>query len=104
MKEAVKQDTDNNSLETTIETLGKSIVRLSSTLETDLLRQVAEIPLSGRSSLARERLRREAVALVSKGELLEAAYSYRIVALDQPAARGDQTVHLGGTTLWPCRN
>lgn len=42
---------------------------------------------------ARGRLRREALELARRESLVDAAYSYRIVALDRPAA---QVLHAGG--------
>ncbi|OIR01730.1 vitamin B12 dependent methionine synthase, activation domain [mine drainage metagenome] len=52
----------------------------------DVLRAALAAPLHGRPSAARERLRQEAAELVRDEELVEAAYSYRIVPLEAPAA------------------
>lgn len=52
----------------------------------DVLGEAAATPLRGRLSAARERLRRKALELARAEQLVEAAYSYRIVPLDAPAA------------------
>lgn len=52
----------------------------------DLLRETALTPLRGRTSAARERLRDKALGLARDERLIDAAYSYRIVSLDAPAA------------------
>lgn len=51
----------------------------------DVLRMAAASPLQGRPSAARARLRREALDLVQREALVDAAYSYRVVPLDTPA-------------------
>ena len=50
----------------------------------DPLAALAEEPLGGRASLARSRLRTQALALARSEALVEAAYSYCIVALEEP--------------------
>lgn len=52
----------------------------------DLLGQAASLPARGRPSVARERLRREALNLAANEALVDAAYSYDIVMLEAPAA------------------
>ena len=52
----------------------------------DVLRHVGAAPVRGRASLAGGRLRERALALAADEGLVDAAYSYRIVALDAPAA------------------
>ena len=52
----------------------------------DVLREVAATPRFGKPSALRDRLRREAVQLAQTEDLLDAAYSYRIVPLEAPAA------------------
>src|SRR6185369_3584146 len=48
-----------------------------------LLRAIAATPCATQFP-QRERFRREAMELVERGDLLEAAYCYRIVPLDEP--------------------
>jgi hypothetical protein len=62
----------------------------------DILREVAESPRFGRPSALRDRLRREALDLARAEDLVDAAYSYRIVPLDAPAA---PTLQAGGEIL-----
>jgi hypothetical protein len=62
----------------------------------DVLREVADSPRFGRPSALRDRLRREALELARAEELVDAAYSYRIVALEAPAA---PTLRAGGETV-----
>lgn len=62
----------------------------------NLLLRVAAAPLPGRSSGLRERMRREALALVLSEDLADAAWSYRIVPLDSPVG---ETLRLEGETL-----
>jgi hypothetical protein len=62
----------------------------------NLLRNVAAMPLSGRPSALRERMRRDALALAEREGLGEVAWSYRIVPLEQPAG---ETLRLDGETL-----
>jgi hypothetical protein len=62
----------------------------------DVLREVADSPRFGRPSALRDRLRREALELARAEELVDAAYSYRIVALEAPAA---PRLRAGGETL-----
>lgn len=66
--------------------------------EIDVLRDAARspLPVRGRPSPARERLRAEALRLARNEALVEAAYGYRIVALDVPPAA---TLHAEGQTL-----
>ena len=52
----------------------------------DVLRRVAAAPLRGCATALRLRLRGEALALAQSEKLVEAAYSYRIVPLEEPAA------------------
>lgn len=51
----------------------------------DLLRRVAALPLRGRATALRARLRGDALELARAEKLVEAAYSYRIVPLEAPA-------------------
>ena len=62
----------------------------------NLLLRVAAAPLPGRPSGLRERMRREALALVLSEDLADAAWSYRIVPLDSPVG---ETLCLEGETL-----
>jgi hypothetical protein len=62
----------------------------------DVLREVADSPRFGRPSALRDHLRREALELARADELVDAAYSYRIVALEAPAA---PTLRAGGETV-----
>ena len=52
----------------------------------DIVRQRQMAPPEGRISPARTRLRAQALAMVREDGLVEAAYSYRIVPLEAPAA------------------
>jgi hypothetical protein len=52
----------------------------------DILRHAQTAPLNGRASAARTRLRAEALTMARTDALVHAAYSYRIVPLDGPAA------------------
>ncbi|HMA07219.1 MAG TPA: hypothetical protein VKP68_05150, partial [Ramlibacter sp.] len=52
----------------------------------DILRQARTSPLNGRPSHARARLRAQALAMAREETLVNAAYSYRIVDLQAPAA------------------
>ena len=61
-----------------------------------LLRNVAAMPMGGRQSALRERMRRDALALAEREGLGEVACSYRIVPLDQPVG---ETLRLEGETL-----
>ena len=61
-----------------------------------LLRAIAENPCSGGTFPQRERFRREALDLIEHEGLLEAAFCYHIVALDEPP--GD-ALRVGGETL-----
>lgn len=67
----------------------------------DILAELQDLNADGpgRSSASKIRLRAEALALVKEECLVDAAYSYAIVDLDLPAARGDQLLYLGGTSL-----
>lgn len=69
---------------------------MPSRLNVNLLRNVAAMPLSGRPSALRERMRRDALALAQAEGLGEVAWSYRIVPLDQPVG---ETLRLAGETL-----
>lgn len=62
----------------------------------DLFRSIAEESPLGGPSAVRERMRGEAMALARKEELVDAAYSYRIVDLD---AAPTGTLTLAGETL-----
>jgi hypothetical protein len=62
----------------------------------DVLREVALLPLQGRLSAVRERMRDKALGLARDERLIEAAYSYRIVPLDAPAA---ELLYAGGERL-----
>jgi hypothetical protein len=62
----------------------------------DVLRQAQTVPLNGRPSPARTRLRAQVLAMARKEALVHAAYSYRIVPLEAPAA---PLLHAGGETL-----
>ncbi|HUX23346.1 MAG TPA: hypothetical protein VMV87_01890 [Burkholderiales bacterium] len=63
----------------------------------DVLREVAAAPLPGRPSAARERLRQQALDLVHRERLIDAAYSYAIVPLQAPAA---SVLRAGGESLF----
>lgn len=62
----------------------------------NLLRNVTAMPMMGRPSALRERMRRDALALAQAEGLGEVAWSYRIVPLDQPVG---ETLRLDGETL-----
>jgi len=62
----------------------------------DILRAVAGAPAPEPRSAVRERLRGEALELARGEGLVQAAYSYRIVPLDMPAA---EVLHAEGETL-----
>lgn len=62
----------------------------------NLLRNVAAMPLSGRPSALRERMRRDALTLAQAEGFGEVAWSYRIVPLEQPVGA---TLRLAGETL-----
>ena len=62
----------------------------------DVLREVAESPRFGRPSALRDRLRREALGLARAEDLVDAAYSYRIVPLEAPPA---PLLRAGGESL-----
>lgn len=63
----------------------------------DVLREVAESPRFGRASALRDRLRRDALDLAHAEDLVDAAYSYRIVPLEAPPApwlrAGGESLH-----------
>jgi hypothetical protein len=61
-----------------------------------LLRDIAASPCVGGPSASRDRARREAIALIEHENLIEAAYSYRIVPLDEPPGT---CLRAGGETL-----
>lgn len=61
-----------------------------------LLRAIVENPCGGGTFPQRERFRREALALIEHEGLLEAAFCYRIVDLDEPP--GDR-LRIGGEVL-----
>ena len=63
--------------------------------DVDVLREAADTPSQGKHSAALERLRQKALALVRDEDLVDAAYCYDIVPLDEPATellqvRGEQ--------------
>src|SRR6185369_17809258 len=62
----------------------------------DILRHAHTAPLNGRPSAARTRLRSDALAMARDDALVQAAYSYRIVPLDAPAA---PVLQAGGESL-----
>lgn len=62
----------------------------------DILRRAQQAPLNGRPSAARMRLRSQALAMARADELVTAAYSYRVVDLDEPAA---PVLKAGGESL-----
>jgi hypothetical protein len=62
----------------------------------DVLRQAQAAPLNGRPSPARTRLRAQALAMARDDALVRAAYSYRIVPLQAPAA---PLLQAGGESL-----
>jgi hypothetical protein len=62
----------------------------------DVLRQAQTVPLNGRPSPARTRFRAQALAMARDEALVHAAFSYRIVALQAPAA---PLLHAGGESL-----
>ena len=61
-----------------------------------LLREVATSPCADEALRQRERFRRDAIALVGRENLLNAAYCYRIVALDEPPS---DVLRAGGEAL-----
>lgn len=65
----------------------------------DILNHASPVPQWGRPSEARNRLRAEALALVRDESLVEAAYSYALVKLDQPAQPGDIDLWASGECL-----
>jgi hypothetical protein len=62
----------------------------------DVLRHAQTAPLNGRPSPARTRLRAQALAMARDEALVHAAYSYRIVPLEAPAA---PLLQAGGESL-----
>src|SRR5512146_5313 len=62
----------------------------------DVLRHAHAVPLGGRPSQARTRLRTQALDLAGKEALVAPAYSYRIVPLEAPAA---PLLRVGGESL-----
>ena len=67
-----------------------------------LIRDVASIPCADKALRQRRRYRREAIDLLTRENLLEAAFCYRIVALDEPPS---DVLRAGGQALdaldWP---
>lgn len=61
-----------------------------------LVRELAAIPCAGGPLGQRGRFRRDAIDLVERENLLNAAYCYRIVALDEPPSN---VLRAGGETL-----
>ena len=61
-----------------------------------LLRDVATIPCADEALRRRGRYRRDAIDLLERDDLLDAAYCYRIVALDEPPSH---VLRAGGETL-----
>jgi hypothetical protein len=61
-----------------------------------LVRELATIPCAGGVFPQRDRFRRDAIELVERENLLNAAYCYRIVALDEPPS---DVLRAGGETL-----
>ena len=61
-----------------------------------LLRDVASIPCADKALRQRGRYRREAIDLLERENLLEAAFCYRIVALDEPPS---DVLRAGGEAL-----
>lgn len=62
----------------------------------EILRRAQTVPLNGRPSPARNRLRAQALAMARDESLVGAAYSYRIVDLQAPAA---PVLQAGGESL-----
>jgi hypothetical protein len=62
----------------------------------DVLRHAPVQPLNGRPSPARTRLRAQVLAMAREEALIDAAYSYSIVPLEEPAA---PLLRAGGETL-----
>ena len=62
----------------------------------DILRRAQTVPLNGRPSPARTRLRAQALAMAREESLIDASYSYRIVDLQAPAA---PVLRAGGESL-----
>jgi hypothetical protein len=62
----------------------------------DILRRAQPVPLNGRPSPARTRLRAQALAMAREESLVDASYSYRIVDLQAPAA---PLLRAGGESL-----
>ncbi len=61
-----------------------------------LIRDVASIPCADKTLRQRGRYRREAIDLLTRENLLEAAFCYRIVALDEPPS---DVLRAGGQAL-----
>src|SRR6202142_709624 len=61
-----------------------------------LLRDVATIPCADEALRRRGRYRRDAIDLLERDDLLDAAYCYRIVALDEPPSH---MLRAGGEAL-----
>ena len=61
-----------------------------------LLRDVATLPCVGGAFPQRDRFRRDALDLIGRENLLDAAYCYRIVPLDEPPSN---VLRAGGETL-----
>ncbi len=68
--------------------------------DVSLLREVAVVPVERAASGARGRFRGEALALIEREHLIEPAFSYRIVDLDEPAA---EVLRAGGAALYAPR-
>ena len=65
----------------------------------DVLGLATALPLSGRPSSSRARLRCEAIDLARREALVDAAYCYCIVPLERRPAADDVLLHAGGEAL-----
>jgi hypothetical protein len=61
-----------------------------------LVRELATVPCADEALRRSERYRRDAIDLIAREDLLDAAYCYRIVALDEPPS---EVLRAGGEAL-----
>jgi hypothetical protein len=73
---------------------------MASIASAGLLRDVAALPDNDAGGAARRRFRREAIDLIARESLIEAAFSFRFVDLDEPAA---DVLHAGGEAFYAPR-
>jgi len=65
-----------------------------------LLREISALPDGGSANAARMRFRREALELIAREDLIEPAFSFRIVNLDRPAT---EMLRAAGETIYAPR-